>query len=211
MYYRSSLCVESSLMASNEYWKNGWYQNCTHVPSPNFDERKYDENISLVVIHNISLPPFVYGQGAVQRLFTNQLSANEPDVFMRSLVDLRVSSHFLIERTGHLTQFVSCQHAAYHAGISCFGERHGCNAFSIGIELEGCDFEPFTDQQYIQLIDLLKQICINYPIETITGHQHIAPTRKTDPGHFFDWARLRQYKLPVCTKNQFCKPMIGTV
>lgn len=184
-------------MIVDKLWVDGWYQLGIRLPSPNFDRRPTAEPASVVVVHNISLPPFVYGGHQVQTLFTNQIQADEADVFMRSLTHLHVSSHFLLERDGVLTQFVSCDDAAYHAGVSNFRGRTGCNAFSIGIELEGCDFEPFTELQYDRLIDLLKQICRVYPIEAITGHQHIAPGRKSDPGHFFDWTCLQAAGLPV--------------
>lgn len=185
-------------------WDKGWLQadGCRVLPSPNFDARKNLERPYLVVIHNISLPPFEYGTQAVQRLFTNQIRANEKDVFMRSLAGLHVSSHFFIERTGMLHQFVSCDDAAYQAGVSRFDARTGCNAFSIGIELEGCDFEPFTEAQYRALLNLLAQICSEYPIKAVTGHQHIAPGRKSDPGHFFDWNRLRHAQIPVDCREQ---------
>lgn len=184
-------------------WTDGWLQQCTHMPSPNFSQRPQPAEVSLVVLHNISLPPFEYGQQAVQRLFTNQIKPDEPDDFMRSLINLRVSSHFLLERSGALTQFVSCDDAAFQAGASRFDGREGCNAFSIGIELEGCDFEPFTESQYMQLNELLQVLCRHYPIQAITGHQHIAPGRKSDPGHFFQWHRLRAWGLPVITQYQW--------
>ena len=184
-------------------WKDGWLQQCIHVPSPNFSRRPAQTEVSLVVLHNISLPPFEYGQQAVQRLFTNQIDAAEPDDFMRSLTGLRVSSHFLLERDGTIIQFVSCDDTAFHAGISRFNSRDGCNAFSIGIELEGCDFEPFTPSQYTQLYALLQKLCAHYPIQAITGHQHVAPGRKSDPGHFFKWDMLRSNGLPIMTEYQW--------
>ncbi|WP_066567565.1 1,6-anhydro-N-acetylmuramyl-L-alanine amidase AmpD [Snodgrassella sp. CFCC 13594] len=186
-------------------WEKGWLQEigCQWLPSPNFDVRNRAELPYLVVIHNISLPPFEFGSGAVQRLFANRITADEPDVFMRALSDLHVSSHFFIERTGAVYQFVSCENAAYHAGVSRFRGRTGCNAFSIGIELEGCDFEPFEEAQYQALLNLLKQICSEYPIEAVAGHQHIAPGRKSDPGHFFNWHRLVQANMPVNCLYQY--------
>ena len=101
-----------------------------------------------------------------------------------------MSSHFLSERSGQQVQWVSGNDAAHHAGVSQYLGRSGCNAFSLGIELEGCDFEPFTEAQYQALIPLLHSMAAHYPIEAVTGHQHIAPGRKSDPGHFFDWPRL---------------------
>ena len=157
-----------------------------------------------MVIHNISLPPFEYTGSAVEALFGNHIGAGEPDPFLRSLSGLRVSSHFLVRRNGELVQFVSCNDMAFHAGVSCFRGRSGCNAFSIGIELEGCDFEPFEPAQYAALLNLLAAIGSVYPIEAVCGHQHIAPGRKSDPGHFFDWSRLQAVALPLDLRLHAC-------
>lgn len=174
------------------HWLHGWLAGITHTESPNFSMRPEGEIVDLVVIHNISLPPFEYGSGAVSALFTNRIAEHGKHPFYSLLGNLRVSSHFFIDREGEVVQFVSCNNMAYHAGISSFEGREQCNRFSIGIEMEGCDFEPFTEAQYITLEALLHNICTVYPIKAITGHQHIAPYRKTDPGHFFDWQRLKQ-------------------
>lgn len=175
-------------------WEQGWYAAATHQKSPNFGVRSRTPD--LVVIHNISLPPFEYGSHSAQALFLNQLDAQHHPFF--SVIEhLRVSSHFLIERSGRLFQFVSCDDAAYHAGVSAFHAEASCNGYSIGIELEGCDFEPFNPAQYKTLLGLLSQLQDAYPIRAITGHQHIAPDRKTDPGHFFDWECLLEQGLPV--------------
>ena len=173
-----------------EDWQGGRWQGAVQMRSPNACPRAKGEAVRLVVLHNISLPPFEYGTGAVQKLFTNQIVAGEHP-FFSLLTDLRVSSHFFVARTGAVVQFVSCDEMAYHAGVSAFRGREKCNAFSVGIELEGCDFEPFTAAQYAALGRLLEAIVARYPIEAITGHQDIAPSRKTDPGHFFDWDALR--------------------
>ena len=106
-----------------------------------------------------------------------------------------MSAHCLIRRDGEVVQYVSFLDRAWHAGRSQFDGRENCNDFSIGIELEGTDFTPFTDEQYLQLEQVIVGLCLHYPsLSTahITGHQHIAPERKTDPGPFFDWLRLGQ-------------------
>ncbi|WP_373746326.1 1,6-anhydro-N-acetylmuramyl-L-alanine amidase AmpD [Neisseria dentiae] len=172
-------------------WQQGWWLPARRTDSPNFGPRGNGETVSLVVLHNISLPPFEYGTGAVEKLFTNRINPAEHP-FFSVIHQLRVSSHFFIDRTGETVQFVSCDDAAYHAGVSSFRGREKCNAFSIGIELEGCDFEPFTDAQYQSLNTLLRALAARYPIEAVTGHQHIAPGRKSDPGHFFDWERAKE-------------------
>ena len=178
-------------------FNQGLYSNACQCHSPNFEHRLDNAEISLIVLHNISLPPFEYGSGCIDKLFQNQLDKEE-DAFLQSIAHLRVSSHFLIERNGLVKQFVSANDMAYHAGQSSFHGQEKCNHFSIGIELEGCDFEPFTEQQYNNLLILLKDLIQAYPtITAICGHADIAPNRKTDPGHFFEWQRLIDAHLPV--------------
>jgi AmpD protein len=170
---------------------SGWCDGVRHCPSPNFNARPEGE-ISLLVIHNISLPPAQFKTGKVQAFFQNQLDISEHPYF-EGIAELRVSAHFLIERDGEVTQFVSCLDRAWHAGVSCFQGREGCNDFSIGIELEGTDEEPFADAQYVALTELTHQLraaFIAITPERICGHSDIAPGRKTDPGPFFDWARF---------------------
>jgi AmpD protein len=170
---------------------SGWCDGVRHCPSPNFNARPEGE-ISLLVIHNISLPPAQFKTGKVQAFFQNQLDISEHPYF-EGIAELRVSAHFLIERDGEVTQFVSCLDRAWHAGVSCFQGREGCNDFSIGIELEGTDEEPFADAQYVALTELTRQLraaFIAITPERIRGHSDIAPGRKTDPGPFFDWARF---------------------
>ena len=177
-------------------WQQGRWQGAEQLESPNFSLREAGSEVSLVVLHNISLPPFEYGSDAVQRLFTNRIDpAAHP--FFAQIAGLRVSSHFFIARNGRVQQFVSCDDAAYHAGVSSFRGRDKCNGFSVGIEIEGCDFEPFTEAQYVALETLLAALMRAYPIRAVTGHQDIAPQRKTDPGHFFDWPRLIRTGFPV--------------
>ena len=174
--------------------QDGWLQAATHLPSPNHEART--EAVALIVLHNISLPPFEYQRQGPQQLFCNVL---DPDAhpFYGLIHTLRVSSHLLIERSGAVTQLVSFANKAYHAGASTFQGRASCNDFSIGIELEGCDFEPFEAAQYEALLPVLAALCHHYEIRAITGHEDIAPDRKTDPGHFFDWVKLQQAGLPI--------------
>ncbi|KTC34063.1 MAG: 1,6-anhydro-N-acetylmuramyl-L-alanine amidase AmpD [Pseudomonas sp.] len=170
----------------------GWCHGVRHCPSPNFNERPAGE-ISLLVIHNISLPPGQFGTGKVQEFFQNRLDVTEHPYFA-GIADLRVSAHFLIERDGAVTQFVSCLDRAWHAGVSSFEGRETCNDFSLGIELEGTDELPFTGAQYQALSLLTEQLQAAFGAITpqrICGHSDIAPGRKTDPGQAFDWARYR--------------------
>ena len=181
---------------------SGWCQGVHRCPSPNFNERP-DGEISLLVIHNISLPPGQFATGKVQAFFQNRLDVTEHPYF-EGIKALRVSAHFLIERDGQITQFVSCLDRAWHAGISSFEGREACNDFSLGIELEGTDDQPFTDAQYQALIALTRQLQQHYPQITpqrICGHSDVTPGRKTDPGPCFDWARFRR-ELPHTGEKQ---------
>ena len=168
---------------------DGWLDDVRRVPSPNFDARPVDTAIELVVIHNISLPPGCYGGGHVARLFTNTLDP-AADPYFAEIAAMCVSAHALIERDGSVTQFVSFLDRAWHAGASTFEGRPRCNDFSVGIELEGTDFEPFAEVQYRNLNRLITALQIAYPIRAVRGHSDIAPDRKTDPGPFFDWSRI---------------------
>ena len=156
--------------------------------SENCSERMTEE-ISLLVIHNISLPPGEYGGGYIQKLFTNDLDPNDHPYFSE-IYDLKVSSHLLIERDGSLVQFVPFNKKAWHAGVSSFKGRENCNEFSIGIELEGTDDNKYTEDQYRALIDITKELMLVFQDikkENIVGHSDIAPGRKTDPGKAFNW------------------------
>jgi len=159
------------------------------VDSPNQDERPPGTEISLLVVHSISLPPGEYGGDAIERLFTNRLDpAAHP--YFREIAGLRVSSHFLIRRDGELVQFVPPERRAWHAGVSSWRGRERCNDFSIGVELEGTDEGDFTDAQYLRLIELVQSLKAALPLRDIAAHSDVAPGRKTDPGPRFDWPRL---------------------
>ena len=172
----------------------GWMTCTRHVQSPNFDSRPAAAEISLLVIHGISLPPGRFGGDAVVRLFTNTLqAAAHPD--FRQLAGLRVSAHLFIRREGSTIQFVSLHDRAWHAGESQFEGRPRCNDFSIGIELEGTDTRAYTARQYDRLSRIARLLMRQYPAITtqrIVGHSEIAPGRKSDPGPAFDWSRFRQ-------------------
>lgn len=164
------------------------------VDSPNSDARPGDLEPELIVVHGISLPPGRYGGPWIDRFFTNRLPA-EADPYFETIQHLRVSSHALIARDGSLTQYVPFGRRAWHAGNSYWRGRSACNDFSIGIELEGTDEEPYDDRQYETLADLVAALQRAYPSLAegwIAGHADIAPGRKTDPGPAFDWRRLEQ-------------------
>ncbi|HEY0841303.1 1,6-anhydro-N-acetylmuramyl-L-alanine amidase AmpD [Methylotenera sp.] len=170
---------------------DGFVAQAQQIASPNFDARPENE-ISLIVIHNISLPPSQYGGNGIIELFTNQLNPNEHPYYA-TIHTYKVSAHFLIRRDGKLIQFVSCLDRAWHAGKSNWQTRERCNDFSVGIELEGSDFEAFEEAQYHTLNKLVACLNNNYPIQAIVGHSDIAPDRKTDPGPYFDWQKLTHH------------------
>ena len=177
---------------------DGWLDQAKKVTSPNFNIRPASSQVSLLVIHNISLPPEEFGGPYIELFFQNQLP-HDAHPYFDHLKGVEVSSHFLIKRDGQITQFVSCDDRAWHAGESDFCGEHNCNDFSIGIELEGTDTIPYTTEQYRVLGVLTLAIREAYPAITkdrITGHQDIAPGRKTDPGESFDWQQYLD-KLPV--------------
>lgn len=163
-------------------------------PSPNFGERPADAAITLLVVHNISLPPGQYGGRWIEQFFCNRLNPDEHPYFA-SIATIQVSSHLLIRRDGELVQFVSLLKRAWHAGRSCFNGQDECNDFSIGIELEGTDTSPYTEAQYQALATVSACIRRAWPAigdDRITGHSDIAPDRKTDPGPAFDWSHYRR-------------------
>jgi AmpD protein len=173
----------------------GWLQSVEVLQSPNFDSRPDNTQIKLVVVHGISLPPGEYGGGHIQQFFCNNLNP-ELHPYFESICSMAVSAHCLIERDGNIIQFVSFQDRAWHAGESEWRGEPTCNNFSVGIELEGCDDQPYCDAQYLSLASLVAALRRAYPQisdDAITGHSDIAPVRKTDPGPAFDWAELSEY------------------
>lgn len=183
--------------------KDHWLVPARRVASPNVNERPEGVAPDLIVLHCISLPPGEYGSSDVEALFTNTLNPQAHPYFT-SIATLRVSAHVFIRRNGELIQFVPFDRRAWHAGQSIYQGRHNCNDFSIGIELEGTDTDLFNDVQYQQLAAVIVCLCDAYPTlsrQHITGHEDIAPGRKTDPGKGFDWAYLhtllRNFSQPV--------------
>ena len=179
---------------------DGWCAAARQVPSPNCDTRGDGSAIDLLIIHNISLPPGEFGDTYIEALFCNRLDfAAHP--YFEQLRPLRVSAHFLIRRDGSLLQFVPTNRRAWHAGVSQFGERERCNDFSIGIELEGTDFQPFEATQYATLVDLSLALQARHDLTDVVGHEHVAPGRKTDPGPFFDWDRYQKAYRLACSQQ----------
>ena len=169
--------------------KNGSLIRQKQVPSPHFNPRPNINDISLLVIHYISLPPEQFGEHFIDDFFQGKL---DPKIhpYFEEIHQMRVSAHCLIERDGRITQYVNFNQRAWHAGLSSFQGREKCNDFAIGIELEGSNEQPFTNEQYLALQELTNLIMKSYPKitkERIVGHCDISPGRKIDPGQYFDW------------------------
>ncbi|MGO1246944.1 MAG: 1,6-anhydro-N-acetylmuramyl-L-alanine amidase AmpD [Oceanisphaera sp.] len=178
MTHKSALCINAE----------HWLSPARYCPSPHYDDRP-DGEVSLLVVHSISLPPAQYGGPYIDQLFLGTLNP-EHDPYFASIHQLGVSAHCLIRRDGELVQYVAFNKRAWHAGQSRFNGRERCNDFAIGIELEGTDTDTFTEAQYQQLTQVTQLLQARYPAITaqhIVGHSDIAPGRKTDPGCGFNW------------------------
>lgn len=196
-------CVDLSPVTGNvvtrfDYQHMGlsvkFFSGATQKHSPFYDARPADSQISLLVIHNISLPPGEFNTSGIAQLFTGTLDPDEHP-FYRDIAGLKVSAHCVIYRNGEIEQYVPFTARAWHAGLSVFQGRSRCNDFAIGIEMEGTDSLPYTDAQYSSLQTLSAAILDAYPAITVgrvVGHNDIAPGRKTDPGPAFDWGRYRR-------------------
>ena len=159
------------------------------IPSPNFDDRPPGARVEVIVIHNISLPPGEFGGPYIEDLFLNRLHPGA-HAYFAGISTLKVSAHYLIRRDGQVIQFVDTDKRAWHAGVSNWQGREKVNDFSIGIEMEGSDDQPFENAQYDALNQLLTDLTERYGKLPLTGHSDIAPSRKTDPGPYFDWSRV---------------------
>ena len=173
--------------------ENHWLNEATKVFSPNFDERPLNTDISLIVIHCISLPPEQFGDTYIDQLFCNQLNPDEHPYF-KQVYQTKVSAHLLIKRNGEISQYVAFNQRAWHAGVSEYKGQEKCNDFSIGIELEGTETQEYADEQYKQLHRVIKILLNGYPglsRQAIVGHSDVAPGRKSDPGDSFNWDNIK--------------------
>jgi AmpD protein len=178
------------MTAAASAWSGGWWAAARRIDSPNFGPRPPDgAPPTLAIVHSISLPPGQYGGDEIERLFTNRLDWSAHPYF-EQIRGATVSAHFVIRRDGELLQFVSVDERAWHAGRSSWGGRVECNDYSVGIELEGLEDHSFEPVQYEVLATLLRELAAHYPIAQVVGHEHVAPSRKRDPGSGFDWCLL---------------------
>lgn len=184
--------------------KQGWLLEVEQQKSDFFSPRCQEDEISLLVIHNISLPAGVFGTNHISELFLGTIDPTSHPSFV-DLAQLQVSAHCLIKRDGSIIQFVSFNDKSWHAGVSAFNHREKCNDFSIGIELEGTDDIPYEEAQYQQLAKLTLCLQQEYPLITndnIVGHCDIAPGRKTDPGLAFNWQYFHQVLQKIKTTHK---------
>lgn len=187
-----------------DWQADGWLGGVDRLDSPNFGERPVGEAVSLIVVHNISLPPDEFGGDWVEAFFLNRLDPGAHPYFA-TIAGVQVSAHFYVRRDGRIVQFVACDRRAWHAGRSQWCGRDNCNDYSVGIELEGADSQPFAAAQYAALWSLIDALRRRYPIAAIAGHSDVAPGRKTDPGPHFDWAAVRA-RYPTLTLPAEVKP-----
>ncbi len=186
---------------------SGLMRGARQIASPNRDSRPPGVEADLIVVHGISLPPGEYGGPWIERLFTNTLPADVHPYFAE-IAGLRVSAHLAVTRDGAVTQYVSFTERAWHAGKSNFQGREACNDFSVGVELEGTDTQPYEAVQYERLAQVVAALCAAYPrlsADRLVGHSDIAPGRKTDPGPAFDWVRAR--RLIAAAASAYGKPL----
>lgn len=172
-------------------WAGGWWWFARRRPSPNHGPRPAGSAVTLVIVHSISLPPGNYGGPGIEDLFRNRLDLDAHPYYAQ-LRGLRVSSHFVIRRDGEVLQFVATDRRAWHAGASSWRGRGDCNSWSIGIELEGLEGDPFETAQVAALARLLRALWRRHPLAEVVGHEHVAPGRKGDPGPGFAWPALRR-------------------
>ena len=178
--------------------ENGWLLGARQLLSPHQNERPNGE-VSLLVVHGISLPPGEFGGPWIDDLFLGRLDPQAHPYFAE-IANLQVSAHCLIRRAGEVVQYVSFDARAWHAGVSSFAGRSACNDFAVGIELEGTDTSGYTKAQYLSLAAVTRTLLDYYPQltpERIVGHSDIAPGRKTDPGEGFDWPLYRRLLAPA--------------
>jgi N-acetyl-anhydromuramoyl-L-alanine amidase len=182
----------------------GLLRDARQVASPNFDARPPGVKTDLIVVHGISLPPGEFGGPWIDHLFTNTLPADAHPYFAE-IQGLRVSSHLVIARKGNVSQYVKFTDRAWHAGKSSYLGREACNDFSIGVELEGTDTEPYTLPQYLVLAKVVAALCAAYPSlseQRVVGHSDVAPGRKTDPGPVFSWPLARDFIAQACAETK---------
>lgn len=184
-------------MKKLEFTKDGWAIGITKVESPN--SSKMILKPELCVCH---------WTGGLRAAPTIRWMLNRKS---------KVSAHFVIDRTGSITQLVSVKRKAWHAGKSSWKGRPSVNSFSIGIELVSVGpvqkdrngiwrsrrgqpvmssdvlngHHNFSPEQRQSLDNLVASLMLAYPsITAITDHKTVSPGRKIDIGPLID---LKKY------------------
>jgi AmpD protein len=173
-------------------WRaEGWLEGVEWLASPNFGERPPEEAVSLIVVHNISLPPDEFGGAWVERFFLNQLDPQGHPYFA-TIAGRRFRRISMSGATGGSSSSSAATGVPGMPGRHSGADAGTAMTISLGIELEGSDSQPFAPVQYAALWGLIDALRTRYPIAAIAGHCHVAPGRKTDPGPCFDWAAVRE-------------------
>ena len=152
-------------------------------PSPNFGRRKSGKNIEFIVLHYTAI-----GKEASLDRLCNPIH--------------KVSCHYLIDQKGVCYQLVDDSKRAWHAGKSFWRGLRDINSRSLGIELVNSGDEAYPKNQMESLMVLLQDLLAIHKIspQNVLGHSDIAPSRKTDPGKWFDWRLLSENGLAILPK-----------
>ena len=147
-------------------------------PSPNVEERRNSLRPTILLLHYTGLPSMAR---AIDWL---------------CLAGSGVSCHYGIDVDGCITQMVSEDLRAWHAGASIWAGESDINSASIGIEIHnsghGSDYPDFPEVQMQAVERLSRDILARHGIrrERVLAHSDVAPGRKKDPGEKFPWERL---------------------
>lgn len=146
--------------------------------SPNYADRIL--TIKYLIIHYTEMP----FKDALQKLTSK---------------DAGVSAHYLIKEDGEIFRLVNDDKIAWHAGVSSWYGQESLNSNSIGIELDNLGNCIFAEKQMQSCIELCKFLSKKYDIQpqNIIAHSDVAPSRKIDPGIFFDWQLLADNGLGI--------------
>ena len=152
-------------------------------PSPNFGRRKSGKSIEFIVLHYTAI-----GKEASLDRLCNPIH--------------EVSCHYLIDQKGVCYQLVDDSKRAWHAGKSFWRGLRDINSRSLGIELVNSGDEAYPKTQMESLMVLLQDLLAIHKIrpQNVLGHSDIAPSRKTDPGKWFDWRLLSENGLAILPK-----------
>lgn len=147
-------------------------------PSPNFEPRRGKTRADMLILH-----------------YTGMMRADRAIEWLAA-PQSKVSSHYVIDEVGRITQMVPESERAWHAGVGSWFEETDINSASIGIEIQnpGQDlgYPDFPDTQMAAVIALCQDIVVRneIPATRVLAHSDVSPGRKIDPGEKFDWARL---------------------